>query len=548
MTSKEKADAFATYYAEKCSLENDFESDADVPEVRARGCNTLSVVKFRVATVRRELRRINTSKATGPDEIPGRVLKECANVLALPLAELFSLSFRKGVQPNMWKVASVVPIYKKGSKSVVENYRPVSLLAIASTVMESIINKQLQKHLESNEILSRFQFGFRSKQGTQDLLSILAAKWAKTMDSGGVTRVLAVDIMGAFDKVSHRGILKKAEAYGISGRLLVWLHSYLENRAIKVVVGGSSSEVSAITAGVPQGSVLGPVLFLIYINDLEEVLAPGIDMTVFADDTTLHIEVQNQNEAEQKSAEMQSAVELMGKWGTAWKITFEPTKSQAMVISRKHKPWDLLPIKFGGVKVKEVTEMKLLGVVFDKSLTFGPQIDQMAKRGSQRIGFLRKASKFLGKEGCKTAYKSFVRPTIEYAHLAWSGAAQTHLKKLDRVQARAEKMARSDCGLETLEHKRRVVGLCCLHKLHWESTPDELKNIRPRPKTEGPTRFTRSRLYEGHDFLLQSDVRPRSMECYRRSFPHAYIETWNAIPIHAMGKDLCQIYVNSQCW
>jgi len=213
-------------------------------------------IHFREPTVRRHLSRLEVAKATGPDGIPARVLKECATELAGPLTRLFSLCFRLGIQPTLWKVANVVPIHKKASRSAMKNYRPVSLLSICSKVMESLINNQLVNYLERHNLLSPRQYGFRRGLGTADLLTALQHEWVTTVGQGGCVHVLAADIAGAFDKVSHMGVLHKASHVGVHGNALHWLTDYLANRNLRVVVGGETSSAFGICAGVPQGSIL----------------------------------------------------------------------------------------------------------------------------------------------------------------------------------------------------------------------------------------------------------------------------------------------------
>ena len=183
--------------------------------------------------------------------------KECCHELARPLSTLFSLCLRSGVQPAAWKTANVVPVYKKASRSLPANYRPVSLLSICSKVMEGIINHQLVNYLERHHLLSARQFGFRRGLGTADLLTVLNHERTLTTGSGGCTMVLAVDIAGALDKVSHIGVTYKLQTLGVRGRALTWLTDYLSLRKLQAVVNGQSSSPYPIESGVPQGAYWG---------------------------------------------------------------------------------------------------------------------------------------------------------------------------------------------------------------------------------------------------------------------------------------------------
>ena len=209
-------------------------------------------------------------------------------MLYTPLSKLFALCFAIGRQPAIWKTARVVPVYKKKSKSSPSNYRPVFLLSILSKVMESIVNRSVVNFLERENVLSAHQFGFRRGWGTADLLTLLQQKWSSTIAKRGSVHTLAVDIAGAFDKVSHKGALAKAHACGISGTLHSWLQDYLSNRSLRAVMCGQESEVFPVKAGVPQGSILGPTLFVLYVNDCKDCLPRGSSLAVHADDPTLY--------------------------------------------------------------------------------------------------------------------------------------------------------------------------------------------------------------------------------------------------------------------
>ena len=330
----------------------------------------------------------------------------CADTLAYPLSKLYTLCFRTGIQPAAWKVANVVPVFKKGSKSIPKNYRPISLLSIISKCMESIINRSISNFLEKNAILSPTQFGFRAGLATADLLLALHHEWSRNINQGGLVRVLAVDIAGAFDKVSHRGVLHKAAQYGIQGCLHNWLRSYLHDRKIRVVVGGQSSSTHTIKSGVPQGSILGSTLFLLYTNDAEDHLPPETQLAVYADDTTLYNCIASREGTLQGTDVLQQAVDALADWSSAWRIKFEPSKSQALVISHHRTPIALPPITFQGTAVPEVDRLLLLGVLFDRQLSFQAHIRRLVVRGSQRLGFLQKASRVLDPSCCTAVYKS----------------------------------------------------------------------------------------------------------------------------------------------
>ena len=328
-TTKEIANCFGRFFAEKCSLgEGDF-NRSNLPDFPQRCESTVQNVRFRSTTVERLLRQLDPAKATGPDAVPPRVLKHCAPVLARPLSELFSLLFSRGIQPSMWKTASVVPVHKKNSRSVLKNYRPVSLLSVISKVMEKIINTRLKNHLEKMNLLSVHQFGFRTGLGAADLLTVLNHEWQQTLNSGGAVRVLAVDIAGAFDKVSHLGVLHKISSYGITGKLHCWLTSYLTNRKLQATVGGATSPLFPITAGVPQGSILGPTLFLVYVNDASDVLPKEVIPATYADDTTLYTKLTSSMKAAAQCAAFQTGVDALASWGTTM-------ASNAMTRIHKH--------------------------------------------------------------------------------------------------------------------------------------------------------------------------------------------------------------------
>ena len=529
-TAEDIAGCFGRFFSKKCCLENGDFDQADIPIFPPRCTSALNSVRFRPSTVRRLLRQLDPSKATGPDIVPSRVLKECAEVLAPPFSNLFSLCFRCGIQPTGWKIANVVPVYKKKARSETKNYRPVSLLSIASKVMEKIINTSIMNFLERENLLSAYQFGFRSGLGAADLLTALNREWLTSINTGGAVRVLAVHIAGAFDKVSHAGVLHKLSSYGVGGSLHRWLTDYLSNRTLQVVVGGATSQPFPVAAGVPQGSILGPTLFLVYVNDAADVLPDSVYPATYADDTTLYSTLSSVEACATECQNFQMGVNNLAHWGATWKIQFEPSKSQAMVISRHKNDWAIPPVSFNGHVVDEVDTMRLLGVTFDRHLSYSPHLRSTAVRAAQRIGFLRKAFTLLDHHGRTVAYKGFIRPVLEYCPLVWSGAAACHLERLDKVQKRALSLIGAGTIIDSLALRRTVSALCLLYKLLSGPRLTTLQSLLPAQLTPVDNPRTRHQLSESHSFRLSLDLPVRSNATIARSFPHGYVKTWNSLP------------------
>ena len=429
-------------------------------------------------------------------------------MLAPPFSKLFSLCFRCGIQPSGWKIANVVPVHKKKARSETKNYRPVSLLSIASKVMEKIINTSIMNILERENLLSAYQFGFRSGLGAADLLTALNREWLTPINTGGSVRVLAVDIAAALDKVSHAGVLHKLSSYGVGGSLHRWLTDYLSNRNATGRCWWCYFPTlrMPVAAGVPQGSILCPTLFLVYVNDAADVLPDSVYPATYADDTTLYSTLSSVESSVTECQKFQMGVNNLAHWGATWKIQFEPSKSQAMVISRHKNDWAIFSVSFNGHVVDEVDTMRLLGVTFDQHLSYSPHLRSTAVRAAQRIGFLRKAFMLLDHHGRTVAYKGFFRPVLKYCPLVWSGAAACHLERLDKVQKRALSLIGEGTIIDSLALRRTVSALCLLYKLLSSPRLTTLQPLLPAQLTPVNNPRTRHQLSESHSFRLSLDL------------------------------------------
>ncbi len=230
------------------------------------------------------LKSLSVGKACGPDAVNNKILCELASQLSVPLCNLFNASLESSYFPESWKEANVSPLFKSGDPSLVNNYRPISLLSTIGKVFEKIVFKHLYNYLQDHNLLTPLQSGFVSGDSTVNQLTYLYTVFSEAIDSGKEIRAIFCDISKAFDRVWHKGLLFKLQSSGISGHLLNWFSSYLTRRKQRVVLPGVYSSWTTIKAGVPQGSILGPLLFLVYINDIVHNI--GANIRLFADDTT----------------------------------------------------------------------------------------------------------------------------------------------------------------------------------------------------------------------------------------------------------------------
>ena len=358
-------------------------------------------------------------KASGPNGLSNRILKELSHQLASPFCSLFNDSLHKGVVPVSYKEAHVCPVPKKGDLSAVNNYRPISLLNSEDKLFERLVFKHLYNHLQTYNLLSSLQSGFIPGDSTVNQLTYLYNTFCQALDSGKEVRVVFCDISKAFDRVWHAGLLLKLEAAGVTGQVLEWFKSYLTNRKQRVVLPGAVSDWIFIHAGVPQGSILGPLLFLVYINDI--VLDIGSNIRLFADDTSVYIVVDDPVTA---AACINADLGRITQWAAKWLATFNPPKTESMLISRKLNRNLHPPLFMQNVQITEVDSHKHLGIVFSQDCSWHKHINYISEKAWTRINIMRKLKFQLDRKSLETIYIVFIRPLLEYGDVIWDNCTQ----------------------------------------------------------------------------------------------------------------------------
>jgi len=385
--------------------------------------------------------------------------------------DIFQLSLESGTVPDDWRKANVVPVYKKGPKQLAANYRPVSLTCIVCKLLEHVVASQITDHLERSSILHDKQHGFRAKRSCETQLLEFMQELHSSADHGHQVDIVVMDFAKAFDKVPHQKLLHKLEWYGVHGEVLSWVGSFLHDRTQRVVVDGCKSSESSVISGVPQSSVLGPLLFLIYINDLPDQVTSKVRL--FADDTILYRVIKSPSD----QVALQQDLVALQTWESKWQMQFHPHKCQVMRVKRSKK-WPNRDYILHSHTLEEVKYIKYLGVTISANLSWAKQVEEVCSKANRSLGFIRRNLRINSPRLKTMAYQTLVRSTVEYCSTVWSPATARDTNRLEMVQRRAARWAtnrfhnRSSVSdmlqhlrWETLETRRAKADLCMLYKM-----------------------------------------------------------------------------------
>ena len=430
-------------------------------------------IKVDIPGVEKLLRDIKEHKAPGPDSIPNLVLKKCSHNLAPAVTCLFQKSLDSEKLPKDWTDANVSPIFKKGDRHIPANYRPVSLTSVLSKLLEHIICHAMHAHFDQHHVLTNLNHGFRAGYSCETQLLTVSDELGKSTDNGKRIDVGVLDYSKAFDTVPHNKLLHKLNAYGIRGSTLGWIRAFLTTRHMRVIVEGEASSEAEVKSGVPQGTVLGPLLFLCHINDLPERVESQVRL--FADDCLLYREINTAQDHEI----LQNDFKQLENWASDWGMSFNASKCYILPVNFKDGE-SFRFYQLDDTILQHVNQNPYLGLLFSKDMTWSHHITKMSKKASCTLGFLKRNLHHCPQSCRMAAYLAMVRSALEYGSIVWDPYLDKDINLIENIQKRSARFITGDyrsresgsmtrmlqeLNLPTLQQRRKDARLTFLFKI-----------------------------------------------------------------------------------
>ncbi len=485
-----------------------------------------------MAGVEKLLSKIDPTKASGPDNIPCRILKELSSKLAPILTYIFEQSLSSGELPEEWTKANIAPVFKKGSKHLPENYRPVSLTCVCCKLFEHIVAKHILDHLDKHGLLTRLQHGFRRAHSCETQLLLTIHDLLNHRENKTQVDIAVLDFLKAFDTVPHERLLGKLTHYGINGQIHNWIRMFLTTRDQCVVVNGVKSSELSVDSGVPQGTVLGPLLFLLHINDLPDNVTSQVQL--FADDCLLYRPINSV--ADQN--ELQKDLDSLVKWGETWGMKFNAKKCNIMRMARSRTPLTRM-YSLSGHILEEVNQAKYLGLTISNELTWSTHITITSHKANNTLAFLQRNLKSCPPKLKETAYISLVRSVMEYSATIWDPYLVKDINLLERVQRRAARFVKGDYS-----YRSSVTAM--LQDLGWTNLADRRRDLRlalfykvvnelVAVPTDGILISADNRTRSSHHLKFKHLASNTSQ--YQHSFFPRTIPQWNSLPVASVEAE-----------
>ena len=486
--------------------------------------------------VKEKLLKLNSSKAPGPDGVYPFILKSFADQLSVPLAIIFNKTLQEGVVPDDWRRANVSPIFKKGNRSLPCNYRPVSLTSVVCKVMESFIRSHMVSYFNEYGLIRDSQHGFRRSRSCLTNLLEFMEDVTCAVDKGNAVDIIFLDFQKAFDKVPHKRLLLKLESLGIVGNVLDWIREWLKNRDQRVVINGRSSTWQSVTSGVPQGSVLGPLLFLAYINDLEDSVHSKVKK--FADDTKLYREVVSTDDV----AIVQRDLDSISKWSSDWQMFFNADKCKVMHVGYHNRN---ASFELNGQSIQQVISEKDLGVHLVSSLKPSKQCAEAARKGNWILGLIKRHFSFLDKDIVVRLFKQLVRPHLEYAVQVWSPYFSKDKQLIENVQRRATRLI---SWLRDLPYEDRLKRLGLTSMELRRIRGDLIQVFKIVHGLDGLSfdyffEFSNVTTNRGHSLKLRG--KRCRLDVRKHFFSQRVINEWNSLPENVVSSPSVNSFKNS---
>ena len=461
LTGKQAADKFAENYANESKIPVSASKQREARrEIRERTANRTAVKPMqqllRLGELQRALKKLRPRRSPGPDGITNEMLIHLGSAAVCKLLQIYNHSWEQGVLPQMWREATMIPILKKGKDPKKANsYRPVSLTSCVVKTMDRIVNERLKWYLETEDLLAPEQAEFRQFRSTEDQATYLSQEIEYTFQEQKLDLISWIDLQKAFDKVWMEGLLVKLLRNGIASNMFNWIKSYLYNGRARISVDRIYSKKILLRHGVPQGGVLSPTLFLLFINDLVSELPKGVKAALYADDLVIWCKEEYATTATYR---MQLAAYKFNSWTEKWCVAVNTDKSSTTLftLSPKQKAGS---ITLGGTPLKEDEEATYLGITFDKRQTWKQHIAKAEARTRRRLAILRKLAWGASEKILKTVYQGTVRPHLEYGSTAWSTTAKTNQQALDKVQNQALRLITGAMRSTPITKMERLTGV-----------------------------------------------------------------------------------------
>ena len=486
-------------------------------------------IEFSKEDITELLQNLKPDKSPGPDQLHPKMLKHCTS-LAEPLLIIFKKSLDYGLLPDDWKCSNVSPIFKKGSKSQTCNYRPVSLTSIICKLLETLIKQKLCIHLSNNALLSNHQHGFMSGRSCLSNLLETFECWTDALDNGNRVDCVYLDFKKAFDSVPFQRLLLKLRGYGVNGKVLRWIESFLTGRKMRVGVRGSFSQWASVSSGVPQGSVLGPLLFLIYVNELPDLF--DCSSKIFADDTKVWTIIKDEEDCEN----LQNDLKKISEWSNDWLLRLNTEKCKVMHICTARKKDSFVPYQYkmgdnDNEHVLETVESeKDLGIHVTDTLNPSKQCAEAVLKANKIIRIIQRSFRYIDEDSILILYKTYIRPHLEYNTQAWSPYTKKDIMLLEGVQKRVSKLVPK---LKNLPYEDRLksLGLTTLEDRRTRGDLIETFKILKGISNVDHRQFfviDNSRRLRGHSLKLS---KPRVNSQLRLQFySQRVITLWNRLP------------------